>query len=193
MINEYISYFFNRKFLRQSFTPRRRPAILTRMRHPLAYSLILTLSLAACATRVQTLGFIPPPGWEEQVKVGQTTRDEARTLLGSPSTQSTFGQETWYYVSAQRRQFAFFRPSLHDEQVIRLTFDDSGKLAKMDKLTDKDARDITIASKETPTEGHEMGFMEQMFGNLGRFNAPGTTPGSVGGAGVPGGIPGGAR
>ena len=31
---------------------------------------------------------------------------------------------------------------------------------------------VQIVGKETPTEGHDLTFIEQMLGNLGRFNSP---------------------
>jgi len=38
------------------------------------------------------------------------------------------------------------------------------------KQTDEDARAINIAEDETPTEGNEVTIMEQLLGNMGRFN-----------------------
>ncbi len=136
---------------------------------------------------MQTHGYLREPDWKEHITPGQTTTEEVRAQLGSPSSQSSFGQDTWYYITSKQETFGFFRPDTRDQDVTRIVFDDNGVVTALDQYTLNNARDITIADKTTPTEGHEMGFMEQMFGNIGRFNAPGTTPGSAGNSGrIPG-------
>ena len=41
------------------------------------------------------------------------------------------------------------------------------------------SQDIDIVSRTTPTEGHTLGFFEQILGNIGRFNSPGSPTGSA--------------
>jgi outer membrane protein assembly factor BamE (lipoprotein component of BamABCDE complex) len=139
----------------------------------------LILSLAACDPNVETRGYLKDPDWKDQLKVGESSRDDALRVLGSPSAKNSFGNEIWYYINTKRESFAFFRPEVTDEDVTRLTFDNTGLLTGIDQFDKSHARDIDISSRTTPTEGHQMTFMEQLLGNLGRFNSPATQPGQT--------------
>src|SRR5208337_5329841 len=39
-----------------------------------------------------------------QIKVGATTKPEALSLLGTPSTTSTVGGDAWYYIGQKMHQ-----------------------------------------------------------------------------------------
>ena len=120
----------------------------------------------------------------EDFVVGKTTRDEVLAEIGSPSASSSYGGESWYYISMQRETVGPFATETIDQQVLKLSFDEAGILSKMEHVDKQAAQDISIARRETPSEGHSLGFMEQLVGNLGRFNAsrdagaaPGRKPG----------------
>jgi len=51
----------------------------------------------------------------------------------------------------------------------------------------ENAQDFDLATRVTPTEGHKLTFIEQLIGNIGRFNRPG---GSGAGSVAPGRQPG---
>jgi outer membrane protein assembly factor BamE (lipoprotein component of BamABCDE complex) len=44
-------------------------------------------------------------------------------------------------------------------------FDEVGRVEKIREYGLKDAKDIRIASRTTPTQGEKLGFFEQLFGN----------------------------
>jgi hypothetical protein len=46
----------------------------------------------------------------------------------------------------------------------------------MNTLTMDDARQIEMVDRRTPTAGNELGFLRQIFGNLGRFDAGKANP-----------------
>lgn len=137
------------------------------------------LILAACTPNVESRGALKDADWKEQVKIG-STQEDVLNALGSPSAKSSFGEETWYYIAARRESFAFFKPEVTEQNITRITFE-GGAVKSIDAFDKSQARDIDIAGRVTPTEGHSMGFMEQVLGNLGRFNSPGNTPGQAGG------------
>lgn len=145
------------------------------------------LSLSACSPNVETRGHVAEPDWKQQITVGAATRDQVFDLFGSPSTTSSFGTETWYYVTTKRESFAFFKPEIADQDVIAITFDSAGVVSNIEEVG-KDAMrdDVEFSSRKTPTEGHSMTFIEQLLGNAGRFNRPDS--GSTGvGSNRPGG------
>jgi len=63
-------------------------------------------------------------------------------------------------------------------------FDPKGNVAGTRRYSLKDGRVVAWVSRETPTRGRELTFLEQMFGNFGRFsNVPAAGKGGPGGGG----------
>lgn len=119
---------------------------------------------------------------KELIVVGKSTKDDVLSELGSPSSQSSFGSEVWYYISARQETVAFFKPEVVDQDVVRVEFNESGVVKDVTQFNKNDAKDFSVVKRTTPTEGHSMTIMEQFLGNIGRFNAP---PGKTGGVGGP--------
>lgn len=136
------------------------------------------LLLAACSPNVETRGHLEQTEWKTQIIPEQTTRDDVVNLLGSPSARASFGDETWYYITTRRESFAFFKPEVTAQDTVRISFNADGTVKTIDSFDASQAQDVEYATRVTPTEGHQMTFMEQFLGNLGRFNSPGTAPGS---------------
>lgn len=153
--------------------------------------LALPLATGACMSKVDRGGYVDDIDIKGEIISGQTTREQVKALMGSPSSVSSFGDEAWYYISDRMETVAFFKPEVTDQQVIRIAFNDSGVVTDVRHLSQKDALEFESVNRETPTEGHSMGIMEQLIGNVGRFNNPGggalsrNRPGS---GSIPGGI-----
>jgi outer membrane protein assembly factor BamE (lipoprotein component of BamABCDE complex) len=155
-------------------------------RLPLAAALLLVaLAAAGCAEKVSTRGSLPAADVVDNLKVGVQTKDQVVQLLGSPSNVGTFDDNTWYYIGAKVEQTAFFKPSTLEQQVLQIKFDDLGVVKDVKKLGLDDAQQVALNSNETPTAGKELGFFEQLFGNVGRFNGGGKN-GIGGGLRTPG-------
>lgn len=145
--------------------------------------LLLLLTLAACSPKEATHGYMPQGEIKERLTIGQTTKDEVLAVLGSPSSQSTFGENSWYYIWSRKETMAFFAPETVEQNVVRITFDEGGVVKKVEAFDKTNGKQIDIAKRITPTEGHSMGVMEQFLGNLGRFNKSGSgLPGQSGGS-----------
>lgn len=160
------------------------------MRHFLQYLCFASIViLGACATIVER-GHLKEDEVVAQIHIGQTTKAETMKLLGSPSSESSFGPPTWYYVSAIRKTRAVFAPEVIDQRVLEVAFDSGGVVTAIRHYSMADSKDIQIASQTTPSEGQSLGFFEQIVSNLGRFNkqddATSNNHGHSGGAGVPG-------
>ncbi len=140
----------------------------------------LALSLTSCSPNVETRGHIADPDWESQIQAGQATKDDVLAVMGSPSATSSFGDETWYYITTTRESYAFFKPKITEGNVVRVAFDADGRVNAIDRFTEEQMRKFALSKRETPTEGHQLTMIEQMLGNLGRFNSP-----AGGGSGSP--------
>lgn len=151
---------------------------------PLALAALVPL-LAGCETIVDQRGFAPTPGSVEKLEIGSQSREDVVRLIGSPSTVATFNPNTWYYISQKQETWAFMKPVMIEQNVLQLTFNDSGRLQAMKKYELADGKDIEMVSRITPTAGKELTILEQVLGNVGRFSGPRqeTNPGAPTGSG----------
>ncbi len=137
--------------------------------------------LTACIPpRVNNRGHVDAFNRVEKIQPNVSTRDDVMELLGSPSITNNFGQEIWYYVAKRKEAVAFLKPEITEQKVTRIAFNDSGVVESINGYDMKDKRDIQMAEDITPTEGHELGVLEQILGNVGRFNSDGRQPGLQG-------------
>lgn len=136
----------------------------------LALALAAMVGLSACAADVAPRGNEPAPELLSQVKPGEQTRGDVRAILGSPSTTSTFGDETWYYISAQTTQWAFQKTKELQRQVVAISFDENGIVKDVQVMDESAGREVEIVERTTPTPGRDETILQQLLGNLGRFN-----------------------
>jgi outer membrane protein assembly factor BamE (lipoprotein component of BamABCDE complex) len=116
-------------------------------------------------------GYIVDPRVMAQIKVGETTKPQALTLMGTPSTTSTVGGDAWYYIGQKmQRSLAFMAPKMTDQFVVALYFDKSGKVERVANYGMKDGKVFDFVSRTTPTAGAEPSFLGNMFKNLMRFS-----------------------
>ncbi|MEQ1705502.1 MAG: outer membrane protein assembly factor BamE [Rickettsiales bacterium] len=131
------------------------------------------VAVSSCSPKVENRGYIKQANWKDTVKVGQATKQEVLEQLGSPSAKSSFGPETWYYVSSRKEAVAFLKPEVVEQETVNITFDYAGVVREINVHDKNSAREIDLVKRTTPTEGHSMSFIDQALGNLGRFNKPG--------------------
>jgi outer membrane protein assembly factor BamE (lipoprotein component of BamABCDE complex) len=130
--------------------------------------------MAGCAPIVDTRGNMVDSDRMATVKVGQTSREQVLQALGSPSATALFDDESWYYIGKRTETLAFFAPEVLEQQVVIIRFDSNGVVSGIDRLEKEDGNQVQLVQRTTPTAGAEMTFLQQMFGNLGRFNPAGT-------------------
>ena len=140
--------------------------------------------LAACSTSVNQRGHLPPADEIAQIHPGKTTKDEVVKILGTPSSVGVFDDKDWYYISSRIKEYTFFSPQVMDQQVFVVSFNDDGIVKSVDHKTLQDGKEVVPIARATPAPGRELTFLEQVLGNLGRFNGGG---GGGGGTGAPGG------
>lgn len=140
------------------------------MRSVFLFFLLCACLTAGCAPpRVDARGHADLQRKAERIASG-LSKDEVLGLLGSPSTTSSFGPEAWYYVAARKESVAFLKPKIKEQSVLRILFDEEGRVAEVKTYGLKDSAKFSVAEEMTPTEGQKLGLWEQMLGNLGRFN-----------------------
>jgi outer membrane protein assembly factor BamE (lipoprotein component of BamABCDE complex) len=130
------------------------------------------LLLVGCSTFVDQRGNLPDEDKLVLIKPGVSTRETVQQLLGTPSSTSTFDDSTWYYISKRTEQWAFLAPTTVDQQVVEIDFDRDGQVKEVRRRGLSDAKNVAMVDRATPTPGKTLGFLEQLFGNLGKFNTP---------------------
>ncbi|MGA8195025.1 MAG: outer membrane protein assembly factor BamE [Acetobacteraceae bacterium] len=118
---------------------------------------------------------------------GTSTRNDVTALIGSPTARATFDDNTWIYISEVTRPRIARVQGVLSQDVLVLSFNEQGVLQDMKRLNQEDALPVTVVARTTPSPGTEASFLQQLFGNIGRFNAinPSTGSGPTGGAPTP--------
>jgi outer membrane protein assembly factor BamE (lipoprotein component of BamABCDE complex) len=144
-----------------------------------AAALTVLLFAAACAPRQDYRGITIDQEKLDLIKVGESSEGQVNALLGSPSTISTFPDwgTIYYYISSETETVAFLAPELIDQQVLAISFDKDSRVKEIKRYGLKDGKQVAFVERETPTRGKEMTVLEQLFGNIGRFNNTGRAAG----------------
>ena len=148
----------------------------------LATAIGLGVLLSGCQAKILQHGNLPDEDQVVQIQPGQDDKNRVEQLLGSPSTTGTFSDDTWYYVSKRTSQTAFFEPDVVDQGVLAVTFDGQGIVQDLKVYDQGDGRLVAMIDRVTPTHGNELTIIQQLLGNLGRFNPSGdqkTGPGGT--------------
>ncbi len=146
----------------------------------LARNFVVALGLlaAACTPTVSLHGYVPDEEVLATMQTGTDNKDAVIEKLGSPSSIATFDDNTWIYFSKRTETFAFFEPEVIEQRVVAVNFNDDGTVEEIKRFALEDGRLIDPVTRTTPTHGRELGLLEQLFGNVGRFTAG--SPGSGG-------------
>jgi outer membrane protein assembly factor BamE (lipoprotein component of BamABCDE complex) len=130
------------------------------------------LVVGACDPIVDVHGHVPTPGAMEKLEVGSQSRDDVLRLLGSPSSIGNFSDGTWYYITQRQESMAFLEPKIVEQKVTAISFGDNGRIKEIKTFGLQDAKDAGMVDRKTPTVGKELTVVEQILGNVGRFNTP---------------------
>ena len=77
----------------------------------------------------------------------------------------------WYYVASRFETDAWSPPEEMDRRVVAIAFGPDGLVADIAQYGMEDGRIINLVTRTTPTYGRRMTILQQIFGNLGNFEA----------------------
>ena len=130
---------------------------------------VLLAGISACRPIVDTKGHTTDPEDFKQIIIGQSRADDVQALLGSPTTRSNFGDETWYYINERKETFGMWAPEVADQMVTAVHFNAAHTVTAIDSYTKADGKAVQVVEKKTPTEGRHLSVVEQLLGNVGKF------------------------
>ncbi len=145
--------------------------------------------LPACTAVQNTRGYVPESPVADNIVVGEDNKVSVSQKLGNPTLESTFDDDTWYYISSYDVQAAFFPMQTTERDIYAVRFTPEGQVASIEQYGMDDARVVDYVDRETPTRGREMTILQQIFnavpGNIGggQGQIPQQNPG--GGTGAP--------
>ena len=121
-----------------------------------------------------TRGFVMDDALIEKVKVGMDVQT-VLSILGTPSTTSTVGNRTFYYISQTvRRRFQFQDPQVIDQRVLVIYFNKAFKVERIANFGLQDGVIFDFISRTTPTGGEEQSFLRNLFRGVTKFNPLGS-------------------
>ena len=148
-------------------------ARMVHRRAALALALSSPLALTGCLGYDGDFarGYQVDPDTLSQIKIGATTKPEALSALGTPSTTSTVGGDAWYYIGQKMQHTLSFMPvKMTDQHVLAVYFDKNGKVSRIANYGMKDGKVFDFVSHTTPTGGSEPDFLKNIMGGLFRFS-----------------------
>jgi outer membrane protein assembly factor BamE (lipoprotein component of BamABCDE complex) len=148
----------------------------------------LALPLGACSFfefPPQTRGNMVDADQLKELVVGTSTKSDAQSLLGSPTTRATFDDNTWIYIGEVTRPVIARTQAVDKQDVTVLTFDQGGVLRNVRRLDRKNALPVQTVDRTTPSPGTEASFLQMLLGNVGKFSP---TPTGGSGAGTSNGF-----
>jgi outer membrane protein assembly factor BamE (lipoprotein component of BamABCDE complex) len=136
-----------------------------------ASAAVIAAGLMACSPIVDYQGYLPKGEDMQKIQTGMS-KTEVEAILGSPSTTATVNSsgDSFYYISSTMEQTAFFEPKVVDRQIFAVRFDRDDRVEKFANYGLEDGVIVDFISRETPTRGKELGVLQQLFQNLGRFD-----------------------
>ncbi|MGI4731882.1 MAG: outer membrane protein assembly factor BamE [Janthinobacterium lividum] len=145
-----------------------------RVRTPFVLALAAATTLQAGCTRLRShQGYVVDADLVNSVQPGVDTRDSVAKVLGQPSFKSQFGEQNWYYLSRDSRNYAFTQPHPTDQLTLEISFDRAGTVAAVRRSGLEQVASVGMYGKTTPTLGRTRSFFQDLFGNIGTVGAAG--------------------
>lgn len=121
------------------------------------------LVLAGCETEVINRGWQIDERALEQIKPGASA-EQVLLVMGTPSTVSTVGGKTYYYVSQRlTRRVQFMGERLEDQRVVAVYLDGKNKVSRVANFGMQDGVIFDFISRTTPSGGDEQTILRQLF------------------------------
>ena len=135
-------------------------------------------TLSGCITEEIRHGYVLDQAALAAVKPGMSAEQVLQTL-GTPSTVSTVGNKSWYYISqSATRTVMFLGESIQDQKVTAVYFNAGLKVERVALYGIQDGRVFDFIQRTTPTSGADRAFLSQLFRGLTRYEPFGGSGGS---------------
>ncbi len=131
--------------------------------------------VTACAPTIDVRGNMAD---SETLKILEPTihnKDHVAELLGPPSIISPFNSNLWVYMGRRTETTSFFTPVILEEKITVLKFNQHDMLIDIYDIDPKNSLLLPPSDHVTPTSGHDISFLTELFGSFGQFHRPGVS------------------
>jgi len=138
----------------------------------LALATLLGVTTAGCSKMSETYqrGYLLDESALANVKKGMGA-DQVLQTLGTPSTVSTVGNKTWYYISQTSHRSAPFMPEVVDDRRVTAVYFNTGMRVERTALYGlQDGKVFDFITRSTQASGVDQNFVGQLFQGLTRFD-----------------------
>ncbi|AKO97052.1 outer membrane protein assembly factor BamE [Marinovum algicola] len=129
--------------------------------------------LSACVAQYRNHGYLPSDSELADVIVGVDTRDTVAETIGVPGTSGVLDQGNYYYVGSRVRHYGAFPPEIVEREIVAVEFDADGVVRNITRYGLEDGRVVALTRRVTVTGDGDIGFIRQLFGNIGGINLGG--------------------
>lgn len=136
----------------------------------LFFALSAIAVIGACTPTVHQRGHLVENAKVEQVEPGVHMRSDVLKIMGSPTTQSTFDPDIWYYIGQETEKRGVLDAKVVKERVLEVRFDKETGVVHSVKDVSEGRLNIPVSRDETKTHGNDTNWMKEFVGNLGKFN-----------------------
>jgi outer membrane protein assembly factor BamE (lipoprotein component of BamABCDE complex) len=133
--------------------------------------LMLATFYTGCSSVIENRGYNPENVQLDQIRPGVHSKYQVQEILGSPSTIPTFDPNVWYYVSKTTAARSFFTPTVLNQQVTVVTFNNAGIVSAIKTYKGEEAKNIKPIDRKTETVGQDTGILREVFSNFGRISS----------------------
>jgi outer membrane protein assembly factor BamE (lipoprotein component of BamABCDE complex) len=134
-----------------------------------SYATAALLTVCACTPTINVRGNLLKDYQLAEVVPGVDTQSDILRKLGSPTTKAPFDDNVWYYIGQETEKRGILDPEVKEEKIIVVFFDETGVVKNMETV-DNQRVDLPYVREKTQTSGTEMNAMQQLLGNVGKFN-----------------------
>ncbi len=128
-------------------------------------------AIAACSPVYRNHGYVPRDEDLALVSVGVDTRDSVGNKVGRPSSSGVLSGAAWYYVGSRWKHVGLRAPQEIERQVVAVSFDDNDRVENVERFGLEKGQVVALSRRVTDSNIKGVGFIRQLLGNIGRFNA----------------------
>ena len=132
--------------------------------------LVTAVFLVSCSEVRTNHGYVPSEAALEQIEPGTTTSDEVLVTIGNPLVVDELYNETWLYVDTSFMQKGMHEAEIEDQNVVAITFTGDGRVARVDRLTVAQTRDIALNADTTEIHEGRLNLFNQLMRAFGRVD-----------------------
>tara|TARA_A100001011_G_C14226609_1_gene806860 strand:- start:599 stop:1027 length:429 start_codon:yes stop_codon:yes gene_type:complete len=134
-------------------------------------AVIISLIISACAPIEKVSGYVPLESELKKLQIGVSTKAYVVKILGEPLSYRVDASETIFYIQQKVETVAFLKPRIKKREIVELKFDKSNILSSIETSVDSVSKPFDLEEKIVISEGRQLTFWQQMFGNIGNFSS----------------------